>query len=289
MIETFFQTRRNKMPDWVINMMSVLMGASIGSSTVYTYLVMHGHIEFGDFGRWFWINFGFGVFMSAVAFYFFWSRYRNQTLTLELKDQQLKASELEALKQQAENRLLQSQMEPHFLFNTLANIQSLVDIDPDKAKAMIGHLSQMLRASLANSSHDSCSLAQELHLVRAYLAIQKVRLGDRLIVVEDIEEALESKTVLPMSIQPLVENTVKHAIEQSVEAVTLTISAHEEDDVLCIVVRDTGKSDDSSNGLGISLENIRKRLKNRFGEQASISSQAQPQGWQTELRLPLTE
>lgn len=289
LIETFLQTRKKKLPESLINVISVSVGALFGSATVYAYLVFNGFIDAGDFGRWFWINFGFGVFMSAVAFYFFWSQYRNQALTLALRNQQLKASELEMLKQQAENRLLQSQMEPHFLFNTLANIQSLVDIDPARAKSMIGHLSQMLRGSLANSASDRCTLDQEMQIVRAYLAIQSVRIGDRLIVEEHIDETLNQYNVLPMSIQPLVENTVKHAVENSISKVKLQVSARRVDDHLCITVQDTGKVTSHKKGHGISLSNIRQRLRNQFGEHASLISEPQEEGWMTVLQLPLEE
>jgi sensor histidine kinase YesM len=240
-------------------------------------------------GSLFYINFGIAFIFSGIAFYFFWSRYRNQTLTLALKNQQLKAAELENLKQQAENRLLQAQMEPHFLFNTLANIQSLVDIEPKLAKQLIGDLSNMLRASLNYSTQDHCRLSEELEFVRAYLSIQRVRLGDRLIVNEEIQSSLLDETMMPMLIQPLVENAIRHGVEKSIHPVTLTLTVEEDGHHLVIRIEDDHQVVSASDGgFGITLNNIRHRLHNRYGERATIVSRANANatGWVSELRIP---
>jgi len=288
MLETFFRTRKNPMHDTLINVLAVLLGCAFGTFCVYGFLVWQEYIPFGYFGELFLVNFGIAFIFSTAAFYFFWSRYRNQELTLALKDQQLKAAELQNLRQRAENRLLQSQMEPHFLFNTLANIQTLVDMDPKSAKAMIADLSLMLRSSLKNSSQDSCSLEQELSLVRAYLSIQSVRVGERLHIKEDIDESLLAINIIPMIMQPLVENSIKHGVEKSIGDVFLTIKVACENECLILEIADNcSGTKESGTGLGISLNNIRQRLSNRYSDRATLVSEKQISGWQNKITIPL--
>jgi sensor histidine kinase YesM len=287
LIETFLRTRPKPASEATINFLSVALGSVVGTVVVYTYLIKKEIIPIGEISWELILNFGFGFSISAIAFYFFWSRYRNQSLTLALRDQQLKAAELENLKQQAENRLLQSQMEPHFLFNTLANIQSLIDIDADMAKGMINDLSQMLRASLKNSSQDQCTVNQEMALVRAYLNIQSVRIGDRLTVEETIEVDASHRKIIPMIIQPLLENSIKHGVEQCVGNCTIELSAYVTKQALIIKVEDNCASATSSTpGHGLSLNNIQTRLTNTYGNQAKLISEKTDLGWFTQVTIP---
>lgn len=289
MLETFFQTRRQKLAAWIINTASVLLGFVFGTTCIYTYLVVFYDIPVGYFGADFLWSFGSSFIICIVAFYFFWSRYRNQTLQLALRDQQLKAVELEALRAQAENRLLQAQMEPHFLFNTLANIQTLIDVDAGAAKNMVHHLSQMLRATLRYTTEDQCTLAQELVLVHAYLNIQKVRIGDRLNLIEKIESGLDKALIIPMLLQPLVENAIKHGVEKNTRTTTLILSIGCENHQLVISVFDDAKVKSSTVGHGLSLANINKRLQNRYAKRAYCRAEAEANGWRTSITLPYEE
>jgi sensor histidine kinase YesM len=290
LIETQMRLWRRPLPEYLINILSVLVGSFFGTSVVYYYLVKNNIVPFGEITGLLIFNFGFGFAISAAAFYFFWSRYRNQTLTLALRDQQLKAAELENLKQQAEYRLLQSQMEPHFLFNTLANIQSLIDIDAKAAKNMVNDLSQMLRASLKNSSQEYCTVEQEINLVRAYLGIQSVRMGERLIIKETIAEDVLTCPIIPMIIQPLVENSIKHGVEKSTGTCNIELVVERDGDKLGIYVSDDCLSTMSSNtGHGISLKNIKQRINTRYGEAASLVSEQKEHGWVTHVSLPIQQ
>jgi len=288
MIETFLRTRKKPLNDILINVLSLALGCIFGSAVVYGYLVKLGIMPFGYFGSLLYLNFGVGFFFSAIAFYFFWSRYRNQTLTLALREQQLSSSKSESLRQQAENRLLQSQMEPHFLFNTLANIQSLIDVDPVAAKNMIADLSIMLRSTLKNTTQNECSLNQELAIVRAYLSIQKIRIGDRLKVYESIAEQAGEVKIPPMIIQPLVENCIKHGVEHVVGDADISIDIVIEAERLVITVQDNCNAKKTGNsGHGISLKNISQRLLNKYGKKAEIISDSNEYGWCSKLSLPL--
>jgi sensor histidine kinase YesM len=290
LVETQMRLWQKPLPDYLINIFSVIIGSLFGSIVVYTYLVKNNIIPFGTVNGLLIFNFAFGFAVSAAAFYFFWSRYRNQALTLALRDQQLKAAELENLKRQAENRLLQSQMEPHFLFNTLANIQSLIDIDSQAAKTMVNDLSQMLRASLKYSTLERCTVEQEVSLVRSYLGIQRIRMGDRLIIKEDIGESAIGGSIIPMVIQPLVENAIKHGVEKSTGACTVVLSIQVEDGMLSIdVTDDCEHSHPPKQGHGISLNNIQQRLENQFGDSAKLVSEPLQKGWQTKLLVPFQQ
>jgi sensor histidine kinase YesM len=307
MLETFFRTRKKPLRDVFINIISVSVGCMLGTTLVYTYLVASGIMPFGFVGSTLFYNYGFGFFFSTIGFYFFWSRYQNQTLTLELKKQQLKVAEARNLHQQAENRLLQSQMEPHFLFNTLANIQTLIDIDTVSAKKTIADLSKMLRAALNNTTKNECTLAEEMDIVRAYLSIQKIRMGDRFHVVETIDERSIHCSIPPMIIQPLVENSIKHGVERAMGNCTIFIETQCNEQSLVLTVSDHCESRQNqssqsssyqkaknpmvelneSTGHGISLNNINKRLAIRYGGAATLVQHENESGWVTVVTLPL--
>ncbi len=288
--EVFLRTRTAPWSDMKISLTSIAIGIIVGSITVYQHLVTHGIVEYGEVNKTLVFNFSFGIVISVVAFYFFWSRYHNQTLTLALRNQQLQAAKLENLKRQAENRLLQSQIQPHFLFNTLANIQSLVDIDPAIAKRMLADLSHMLRAVLKNSEQDLCSLEQELILVRAYLGIQKIRMGERLSIEENIDTTQLPLNCIPMILQPLVENSIRHAVEPYIGDATIKIEIYQDKYRLVMVVTDDCPPNQKNQaGHGLSLQNIRQRLENVYGQDATFSSSATSGGWRNEIKIPLAK
>ena len=126
---------------------------------------------------------------------------------------------------EAQLRLLQGQMEPHFLFNTLANVISLIDADAPRAKHMLEALTDYLRASLGGLRHDDSTLAAELDLARRYLELMQTRMGDRLRFEIDVDEALGRAALMPLVLQPLIENAVKHGLEPQVDGGTVRVTA----------------------------------------------------------------
>jgi LytS/YehU family sensor histidine kinase len=137
-------------------------------------------------------------------------------------------------------RLLQSQLEPHMLFNTLANLRVLVGLDPVRAQAMLDHLIAYLRATLSASRAAAHPLATEFERVDDYLALMAVRMGPRLQVQLDLPEALRTLSVPPMLLQPLVENAIKHGLEPKVQGGRIEVQARLQAGQLCLRVRDTG-------------------------------------------------
>lgn len=192
---------------------------------------------------------------------------------------QAERRELEHSRELARSELkaLQAQIEPHFLFNTLASVRALVALEPAKAEQMLDHLSAMLRAVLQRSREERTTLGQELQLVQAYLDIQQVRLGSRLQYNFERAEPELLELEFPMLIlQPLVENAVGHGIEPSLEGGAVHIAVSSTPGWCRVVVADTGVGLGSSPraGQGMALENVRARLAAVHGERARLRIEA---------------
>ncbi len=205
-----------------------------------------------------------------------------------LSQERVKRLEIEKTAAEAELKLLQSQMEPHFLFNTLSNIIGLIDSDGNKARRMLESLTVFLRGSLLTARRRTVRLSQELDLVRSYLDIFAVRMGDRLSYVIDVPENLRDFQIPPLLLQPLVENAVKHGLEPSMQGGTITVQAIREGSSVRISVSDTGAGiNDKSSGSGISLGNIRERIELLYGASGHLSfEQNTPCGMKTTIELP---
>ena len=167
-------------------------------------------------------------------------------------------------------RLLQAQIEPHFLFNTLSNVLSLLDTDVKKGQAMLLNLTQYLRLTLDKSRSKITTLEQELDTVSAYMNIHKVRMGDRLEFSIDVPDDLKKTPLPPMLIQPLVENAIKHGLEPKVAGGRIDVSINRENGILRIVIADTGEGISENDGDGVGLTNIRQRLISLYGKKATL-------------------
>ena len=190
----------------------------------------------------------------------------------------------------SELRSLRYQVNPHFLFNTLNSLSALVITGkPAKAEKMIQSLSAFYRRSLAEDPTGDVSLDQEVELQRAYLEIEAVRFPLRLRTAFDLPAALGQITVPGMILQPLVENAVRYAVSPTSRAVTVAISAREDNGQLVIEVRDDGPGGGrGKGGFGIGLTNVRDRLAARYGAEASLNAAPLAEGgWCSVIRLPL--
>jgi hypothetical protein len=207
-----------------------------------------------------------------------------------------KARQIDAERRASESqlRLLQAQMEPHFLFNTLANVHSLIDHEPATAKNMLGAFTDYLRASLTDLRRDAVPLQDELALAQAYLRVQQIRMQDRLSFEIDADTATQALHLPPLLLQPLVENAVLHGLEPKLEGGAVHIRAQVQDQNLVITVNDTGLGLRSAAkpqraSAGVALENLRSRLLARYPDGASLvlAAAASGAGTQATLRLPL--
>lgn len=188
---------------------------------------------------------------------------------------------------EAQLRLLQGQMEPHFLFNTLANVISLIDADAPRARHMLEALTDYLRASLGGLRHADSTLAAELDLARRYLQLMQTRMGGRLRFEIEAGDALSQALLMPLVLQPLIENAVKHGLEPQVDGGTVRVKASRRAiagvDSLQVCVEDDGaglaaaarrprrRVAGGPDGNGIALANLRERLQARFGSTASLT------------------
>jgi signal transduction histidine kinase len=192
---------------------------------------------------------------------------------IEAARQQEQIAEAARLLAEAKLRTLQAQIEPHFLYNTLANVVSLIGSDPVRARHMLERLIDFLRASLSASRADYATLGGEIDLARAYLDLLTVRMGARLRYRIDVDDACRAAPIAPMLIQPLVENAIMHGIEPKVDGGTIVVRAHRTDAGLCVEVLDDGiglVAAAPRPGGGVGLSNLRERLRTLHGNLAKI-------------------
>jgi two-component sensor histidine kinase len=226
--------------------------------------------------------------IGTVATHYFYTRG-----LLAEQQAQLKQAELaRALDRQrlgeAQLKMLQAQIEPHFLFNTLSNILNLIEEEPATARTMLADLTRLLRRSLQRARLDSLPLAEELADIRAYIEIQAQRMGPRLRYSFEVEPGLDSVRIAPYLVQPLVENAIRHGLEPQVGGGQLRVGARHTGQTLTIEVADTGCGLRSDHPPGVALANIRARLAALYGERAELSLHPNaPSGVVARLRLPI--
>jgi signal transduction histidine kinase len=226
-----------------------------------------------------------------VAVLYFWERERMACLETEAAQQKSRAETIERQAAQARFALLQAQIEPHFLFNTLANLHALIGAEPARAQTMLSHLNDFLRASLLAARKDRNSLAEEFALLRDYLELLSIRMGARLAFRLDLPQELAQSQVPPMLLQPLVENAVKHGLEPKVEGGEVTVVARRNGDCIELQVADTGLgfAAAATSGTNVGLAHLRERLAAIYGATASLGIAENAQGGvSVTLNLPLS-
>ncbi len=197
----------------------------------------------------------------AAHAYEYLKRVRRQEAERYEYQQALAASELQALKMQ---------LQPHFLFNTLHGIATLVDSDPETARAMILKLSNLLRTALERDGADLIALEDELRFAREYLDLEKMRFGDRLKIEWQVTPETSRMLVPQMILQPLVENAVRHGIAPSRKGGWVEVATANSDGVLTLRVRNSADGK-TSNGTGIGLRNVEARLKYLYAGEAHLA------------------
>lgn len=207
------------------------------------------------------------------------------------------------LAKEAEVKALQAQISPHFLFNTMNVITSLIRIDPVKARLLLVSLSHFLRQNLNATTVTITSLEQELRHVKAYLAIEEARFVEKLKVTYDIDDAALLVKIPPLTLQPIVENAVKHGIKNMDQDCHIQIAIHKEPSKTVVIVEDNGQGMtqdridqlgkqmiDSEKGSGIALYNVNRRLTMMFGEKASLQIESKTdKGTKISFSIPHAE
>ncbi|HEY0722130.1 MAG TPA: histidine kinase [Gammaproteobacteria bacterium] len=241
-----------------------------------------------------WSAVGLNLFLSVIfgtlAGFIYFTTLRNAQTRVRLKEQELRNLSAEKALTETRLRLLQAQIEPHFLFNTLSNIHGLIESHPARAGRMLESLIHYLRATLQRSREGRTTLGDELELVRAYLAIQQERMGERLRWHIAVPEGLLGQPLPPMLIQPLVENAVTHGIEPALKGGAVEVAVEAAEGELRICVADTGNGSETGGeraGLGLGLSNTAARLATLYGARAAVTLESNPpHGARARLTLP---
>lgn len=228
--------------------------------------------------QWPMIGWGIGLTAQGLSVFagrsFFGAEWEQKKVDEIMARENLKAVSSEKQLVQAQMRMLQAQIEPHFLFNTLANIQTLIPRAPEKASLMMDNFIAYLRQSLTASRAQQGTVKQEVDLLRNYLELLKIRMGDRLQFEFDIEPDLQSASLPPMLLQPIVENAIKHGLEPKVEGGRVRVSAHRSGATMVLTVTDNGlgfSEHADSSGAGVGLANLRERLAVLYDGQATLT------------------
>ena len=221
---------------------------------------------------------------GLVVTYFFYSKGKRAVLEAKIAEAKAHASE-------SKLKLLQTQIEPHMLFNTLANLRALIPIDPTAAVQMLDRMNDYLRATLSASRATMHPLQTEFDRLRDYLELMAVRMGPRLTFTLVLPPHLAAQAVPTLLLQPLVENSIKHGLEPQVEGGSITVRASEAAGVLTLEVLDTGAGPNSlcidKAGSGFGLAQVRERLAAAYGAGATLSLAANvPRGTVVVITLP---
>jgi sensor histidine kinase YesM len=226
---------------------------------------------------------GTGVFIYGLiilTYYLF-------TSLTNLSEKNAKEARLETLVKETELKMLRSQINPHFLFNSLNSVSSLTITDPEKAREMVIKLSDFMRYALSKKDEQLVSLRSELENLRVYLDIEQVRFGDRLKTEDKIDAGCLDVKIPVMILQPLYENAIKHGVYESTELISIKTTVEMKDDLLQITISNNyfpGPS--SSKGTGTGLTNVKRRLEIVYGNRASLNSERQDGIYTATLYIP---
>jgi sensor histidine kinase YesM len=229
----------------------------------------------------------FGILFGSIISYFFFSRERIHSAETLIQEEKIKRLTSEKRAVETNLRFLQAQIEPHFLFNTLSNILSLLDTDLNKGKSMLMDLISYLRTSLAKTRAEATTLGQEMEMIKAYLNIFKVRMEGRLRYHIDVPDNIKELPFPPMLVQPLVENAIKHGIEPKIEGGEVTIQARKNEDIIRVELADTGTGLYEDGDIGFGLSNVRDRLQSLYGDRGRlILEENRPCGLKAIIEVP---
>ncbi|HWJ07191.1 MAG TPA: histidine kinase [Steroidobacteraceae bacterium] len=282
-----------RVPRWVLQLLGIVVAVPPATLLAY-WLTTGGHPNFDVEQK---RVVGYMILTFAGIFFGPWIalgamlRERDafaKTLQLQFE---LERSELERKAVDARLRLLQAQVEPHFLFNTLANVQALVDSGSPQASAVLKSLIAYLRAAVPRLHEPTTTLGQEVDLVQAYLEVMHMRMPDRLRFGLHVEPSALRLQCPPMTLLTLVENAVRHGIDPAEDGGSIEVLVHRRDGRCHVRVTDTGVGMGApGTGLGTGLATLRERLQLVFGADASLRlSQWQPRGVSVELEFPARE
>ncbi|OEK06427.1 hypothetical protein BFP71_01755 [Roseivirga misakiensis] len=269
----------------------VILGALILAviAQIAIHFVIYGLIPSDDLSEFSFISFVgyvFGVFGVLVL----WSAIYILIKSIQKGQQgEIEKLELKSALQEAELMILKNQINPHFLFNALNNIRSLILTDQDRARHMVTHISDLLRYSIQFNASEKVTLEEEMEIVRDYLQLESIQFNDRLAYIFNIDEETKSLKIPPMAIQLLVENAIKHGLSIQKNGGFIRVESTHKDEWLIIKVTNTGQLGTKKKREGIGLKNLVERMKILFGEFAEFKLENSSADTVTaSLKIPVT-
>ena len=279
--------RQSVLPREAMQVLAVVVGSFLGT-------VLTGIVKGRDLSQMFserlsgvMVTMGLGIGVGCVVVAALLLREKHARDQARILRAEAERHQLEKNVLEARLALMQAQVEPHFLFNTLANVQHLVETDPPAASRVLASLIRYLRAALPRMREASTDLGREIDMARAFLEIQQVRMGSRLEFSIDVPDDLKSRPFPPMMLISLVENAIKHGVDPCCECGSIAIRAREEGGRLRVSVADTGEGVVPQKGGGVGLANIRERLKALYGASAHlVLEENRPHGVVASIEVP---
>ncbi|MEO5693825.1 MAG: histidine kinase [Usitatibacter sp.] len=279
--------RQSRFPPEAMQVLAVVVGSVLGT-------ILAGFLKGRDINAMLTerlagvaISMGLGIGFGCVVVAAMILREKHARDQARIAKGESERHQLEKNVLEAQLQILQAQVEPHFLFNTLANVQHLVETDAKSASHVLESLIQYLRAALPQMREGATNLGRELDMARAFLEIHRVRMGSRLDFAIEVQESLRGRPFPPMMLISLVENAIKHGVDPCCEAGLITVSAQEANGRLKVSVADTGEGVRPTQGGGVGLTNIRERLKALYGNSARlVLEENAPHGVVASIELP---
>ena len=246
-------------------------GTEVGY-VILRYTYFGGQLDLGSHFRLLLFNLVLATIFGSVAAVYVSLQRAAGRMARRLKEKELNEERLERLKARAELEALQAKINPHFLFNTLNSIASLISENPAAAESTVEKLSELFRYTLQRSGENAVKLSEELEIVRSYLEIEKLRFGDRLQFDIRSDARLNDFSLPALLIQPLVENSIKHGIASEPKGGRVTVETRSSNGGCVITVRDSGKGfTASAEETGFGLKSIRERLNLAYDGKASLA------------------
>jgi sensor histidine kinase YesM len=272
----------------IVKGIALSLGIIIGSLSSWIYLSATKNMTLGFFLKNVLLNFAvFGILFGLPIVYYFSSQRELIASRQQVQDEKIRRLTIEKEAAMTSLRLLQAQIEPHFLFNTLSTVLSLFETDVEKAKMMLLDLNIFLRGCLDSTRKRMITLEKELEITAHYMNIFKIRMGTRLTYSIQNQTGLTDLPFPPLIIQPLVENSIKYGLEPKPEGGTIYISCRYLSSTLEIIIEDTGLGlENDVVEPGIGLDNVSRRLESIYGDNVGLFIEpVEPVGTRVTIRI----
>jgi two-component system, LytTR family, sensor kinase len=266
LVQRFFKPQKTNLWKFVVIYYACnLVGMFIGIELSYLLVSLIFHIDFVPLSHFSDYRLTFVVVLIVGTIIYFYMAQK-ATMSAQIKEKELDVARIKQLKTQAELQTLQSKINPHFLYNSLNSIASLIHEDADKAEDMTLKLSKLFRYSINSQQENMAQVKEELEIVNTYLDIEKVRFGDRITFNCHIDDSLLQQRIPRFLIQPLVENALKHGLNHTAQNGTLDVILRPQNNRLVIEVADNGRPFPDELNMGYGMQSTYDKLQLLYGD-----------------------